>query len=234
MKRTQSTERARFRIGDRVVYRKFFEYPGRGFEAHERQQIEALAIGEHIAIRDVVIERIDDKKDDTAEVYGLLAGATAFLAQVFWLARAAWHAMFSHGWLYVVSSKMIVFFESNLLLPLADAGMRANGVEPPNALQIALSLILILAIGLCICAVTARWTGSFVAQSVESMMNGESTSSRCAAILDIVVPVFAVIAFMLCRSSGFSLQASLFGTAGVIGIGLFVTHRLTRHRRPRA
>lgn len=235
MKQAQTRERARFSIGDRVVYLKFFEYPGRGFEPHERQQIEALSIGERVTIRDHVIERVEDKKDDTAEAWGLLAGLMVFLGLAFWLIRSAWHAISAHGWMYAASAKVGAFFSGMVIRGLGDAmGATVKVVESPSALQISLSLLLILVISLAISAAAAFATGYFVSQAVEGMINGESTSSRYAALLDVLVPTVAVIVFMLCRSSEFGLQASLFDGATVIGIGLLVSHRLTRPKHPRS
>ena len=235
MKQTQARERARFSIGDRVVYLKFFDYPGRGFEPHERQQIEALSIGERVTIRDHVIERVEDKKDDTAEAWGLLAGLMVFLGLAFWLFRTAWHAISAHGWMYAASAKLSAFLNGIVMRPPGDAlGAAVKVIESPSPGLILLSLFLILVSS----AATAFATRCFVAQAVEEMINGESTSSRYAALLDVLVPTVAVIVivivFMLCRSSGFGLQASLFDGATVIGIGLLVSHRLTRPKRPRS
>ncbi|KAA0080852.1 hypothetical protein CIW54_22505 [Paraburkholderia sp. T12-10] len=235
MKQAQTRERARFSIGDRVVYLKFFEYPGRGFEPHERQQIEALSIGERVTIRDHVIERVEDKKDDTAEAWGLLAGLMVFLGLAFWLFRTAWHAISAHGWMYAASAKLSALLNGIVMRPPGDAlGAAVKVIESPSPGLILLSLFLILVISLAISAATAFATRCFVAQAVEEMINGESTSSRYAALLDVLVPTVAVIVFMLCRSSGFGLQASLFDGATVIGIGLLVSHRLTRPKRPRS
>lgn len=211
---TTHTE-AQYLIGERTVRKKYFEYPARGFQPWEIQQITSLAVGESVVIREHTILRIPDKRLDTADASGFFVGFVVATFELAWIARSAWHALFAHDWLYSAANW------------LANAGAMLLANIFNTTLETSPSTFALVSMGfmlVCVCSSLALAfsviTGEYVAEAVDVILKSDSPRSVATAMIDLCAPVLAAAVGALCLESGLGVEASLIGAGAVFGLGL--------------
>lgn len=213
----------RYRIGDRTVRLKFFEYPGRGFQPWEIGQIAALAVGESLTIREYTIQREPNARHEGANAVGFIVGSFMAAGELAWLSRSALHALSAHDWIYGSATWIVRALDMVLAKSLGVA------FDQPPAFAWVIPAALLICLSLSVAITLAGLIGEYVAQATEVILKGESPWSTTSAMVDLCAPVFAVSVFLACRESDIDLATSLVAASAIFVAGLSAI-RVARQR----